>query len=1512
MDRAKQVSEPDEERSPSAQWPIANADIGSYELLRPIGHGGMGSVYLARHRQLGKQLALKLLSTRLHRGGGYTARFQREMRAAGGLDHPAIVRATDAGEHNGTHYLAMEYIEGLDLSRIVRLVGKLDIADACEIARQVALGLSHAHASGVTHRDIKPSNIMLSTKGEVKILDFGLARLSLWDEASAELTTVGQLIGTLDYMAPEQAERPDSVDYRADLYALGATLFRLLCGRAPLAASPEMSPLAKLRLLATHQPPSLATLRPDAPESLVQLVASLLARDPESRPASAAHVAEALTQFSQGADLPGLVTRAQARAEKEADEELAVQSNHLSRLTQPTDALENEIAAGAAKPPRRLRHLLAWAFAPLAILAGVLITLETQKGNLVIESDAANVTVKLLRNGKPYEQLKIEPGVTSTRVYAGQYEVAIDGGSDSLVVEGSHIEIRRGETAIAHIRQLPTEVVAAQAAQAVDSLDHSNEIVGLKQQLAELHRGIPESDDEPLYEGKPLSYWLDMVGREKSNEGYQEALNALYSMADEEYGERISAVLLSELPTQPESRGFAIFDRQALVIVKTTHPGADFYRLMAKELESGDSVWHRRILAALTYIEDDQLTIAPLTDWLEAKVFASSQSQLLTPAADYYQALVQRDTSSLTAANKNAMARAKEHYAQVLLNCEALGDTYWLAKPSYVPTPDSSPYSPWYPPLGNRIEERAIHAVTNLEADRTLVGQALVILTVLNSTRYDRTGLDDRRVELIAALRTALKNLQSEPEKLYESQLLPEAFLPESNRYQPQQIHILSPNLPEPTATVHIARSASLPLFRPSLAVLELIDETSARAELAEELLELFETTGDLNAELYAALKPVSGIIQVSWPDVQFVDRAVLSQADRAKTSPKHVLAAMLHYQAYELLPEEKQAELRAAAAEKYGVAQLDGATPNTGGMPRAKAARQTPAGMESAASQTKEPLYKGRPLSEWLDTIDRETSYEGYEESLTAMKAMVKPDNAQEITQVLLKVLRSRAERPQTREEDRCNAIAFTVLRMAHPDKAFYELLVKELESGSNAWHVRLLDSLTLVAPDDAERMAPLTQWLEKNVFSKSQGEGAKLLAASKDYFLYLAHRTGNLSPAARGHFADVLVHCEALDDAQWLSMPIYENVRPWSRQPFVSSSSTQPYKRWQPTIGDRIVQAAVRVLGSDRPDRKLAAQALIILRTLYSSKYDRVGMQDHRAGVVDALRGVMKRWQAEPTELFASAELSYGFDRNWLEPRKAEVLSPWFEEARSRSFVLHASSPIVNVSMEALALVAEIHAGSDLNEELVWVFNATSDRNAKVYQAPDFNNPNVRWPELETRPPQTEPGDQAGIAPAAAEQTDGLTRDDWLAAMLHTKAFQLLPIETQTQLKTTAYRQHATSLVAEQIHERDSDGDGVLSFEEAKPLGYDLRKADSNGDQRLSAEELVEYRTQLFMAPSIANPNDPKFSWAKKMIERYDRNRDGVLTEDEWSVMVLKPDGADLDHDGRITVEEYAKFRK
>lgn len=470
---------------------IGVQQIGAYELLQTLGRGGMGLVMLARHATLKKQVAIKILPSLIGDRPELVQRFQREIITAGQLSHPSIVHATDAGAEQGTHYLVMEYIDGLDLSRLARLGSPLSIADACEMIRQAALGLSYAHAQGVVHRDVKPSNLMLDTAGRVKILDFGLAQLNLWEDAAVELTTVGQLMGTLDYMAPEQAERVGPVDYRADLYALGATLFRLLTGRAPLAASPNMTLLEKVRMLGSQSAPLVSTLRDDCPVALVQLIEQLLSRDPAARPASAAHVAEALLPFCTGHDLVTLLTRCRQRATEDVAglESLRTQSLRVREPhTEPP-----------RKPPRLRNWLILAGLSPLAILAGIMIVLDMQKGQLVIESDVAGIKVNLLQDGKIYERLEVETGAQATRLFADKYAIAIDGASDTVALDQSTIEIRRGATVVAKITQkAASKVTPSQPAGAASTLTPQSESAPLDRGPSELKSHVLQGSDPEL------------------------------------------------------------------------------------------------------------------------------------------------------------------------------------------------------------------------------------------------------------------------------------------------------------------------------------------------------------------------------------------------------------------------------------------------------------------------------------------------------------------------------------------------------------------------------------------------------------------------------------------------------------------------------------------------------------------------------------------------------------------------------------------------------------------------------------------------------------------------------------------------------------------------------------------------------------------------------------------------------------------------------------------------------
>jgi serine/threonine protein kinase len=280
--------------------------LGQYQVVEKIGQGGMGSVYRALHPRLKKEFALKILRAQSTADPRAVARFQREMEAIGRLDHHNIVRATDAGEARGLHFLVMELVAGIDLSRLIRLCGPLPVADACELVRQAAAGLQCAHEHGLVHRDVKPSNLVLSAKGELKVLDLGLALLNRNVPASGELTVSGQMMGTPDYTAPEQWEASHAVDIRADVYSLGCTLYTLLVGRPPFAGPRYASVARKMAAHLGEPVPPVTAHRQDVPAAVEHFLARMVAKEPANRPSTPAEVAQALEPFARGADLAAL------------------------------------------------------------------------------------------------------------------------------------------------------------------------------------------------------------------------------------------------------------------------------------------------------------------------------------------------------------------------------------------------------------------------------------------------------------------------------------------------------------------------------------------------------------------------------------------------------------------------------------------------------------------------------------------------------------------------------------------------------------------------------------------------------------------------------------------------------------------------------------------------------------------------------------------------------------------------------------------------------------------------------------------------------------------------------------------------------------------------------------------------------------------------------------------------------------------------------------------------------
>jgi len=272
----------------------------------------MGIVWEAQHLLMDRRVALKLIRCQYAVDGVAVDRFRREVRVAAQLQHPHIVAAYDAEQAGQTHFLVMEYVEGRNLESYLRSGGRLGITEACRYARQAAFGLQHAHEHGMVHRDIKPHNLMRTPGGQIKILDFGLARLGTpaleeFDVSANEaglcagvepLTVTGTVMGTPDYLAPEQAVNSATADIRADIYSLGCSLYQLLTGEVPF---PGGSPREKIDRHAISEPRPLADLRPDVPVALAGVIARMMAKAPAERYQTPAEVATALQPFAEPA-----------------------------------------------------------------------------------------------------------------------------------------------------------------------------------------------------------------------------------------------------------------------------------------------------------------------------------------------------------------------------------------------------------------------------------------------------------------------------------------------------------------------------------------------------------------------------------------------------------------------------------------------------------------------------------------------------------------------------------------------------------------------------------------------------------------------------------------------------------------------------------------------------------------------------------------------------------------------------------------------------------------------------------------------------------------------------------------------------------------------------------------------------------------------------------------------------------------------------------------------------------
>ena len=268
---------------------------GRYVVIDRAGSGGMAEVYRARDDLLGREVAVKVLSDRLSGDSTFVERFRREAQAAANLNHPNVVALYDFGADGSTYYIVMEYIDGRALGDVIKSEGPLMPERAAEIGIDVARALERAHAAGLVHRDIKPSNIMMSSSGQTKVTDFGIAR-ALTGQNEQTVTQTGMVIGTAAYLSPEQAQGAP-VDQRSDVYSLGCVLYEMLGGRPPFTGDTPLS-VAYRHVRDTAEPPS--RINPDVPRALDAIVMKALAKNPDNRYQSAAELREDLERFLSG------------------------------------------------------------------------------------------------------------------------------------------------------------------------------------------------------------------------------------------------------------------------------------------------------------------------------------------------------------------------------------------------------------------------------------------------------------------------------------------------------------------------------------------------------------------------------------------------------------------------------------------------------------------------------------------------------------------------------------------------------------------------------------------------------------------------------------------------------------------------------------------------------------------------------------------------------------------------------------------------------------------------------------------------------------------------------------------------------------------------------------------------------------------------------------------------------------------------------------------------------------
>lgn len=412
--------------------PAALADHPRYQVLRWIGQGGMGTVFEAEHRLMRRRVALKIIKPQWLGHPAAISRFRSEVQTAARLVHPHVVTAFDAEQAGDVHFLAMEFVEGTTLAQLVAQHGPLPVELACECVRQAALGLQFAHEQGLVHRDIKPGNLMVSAELgarsaewqtshsalrvsrstlSLKILDFGLARFRSELNDQGHDTLAGTLLGTPDFMAPEQARDARTADIRSDIYSLGCTLFFLLTGRVPHPGSGTAVEKALAHI--DHDVEPLANFRDDIPAGLQDILDRMLAKKPADRFSTPAEVATAL-------------------------ERLGKPASAMSLAAEPT--VHRPLTEGIR------RVLMATGLVGFVLLMAVIVHVVTDKGDLRVRSEFTPLRLVLRQNGQDVRVIDVPAGTTTARLLAGEYDLELRPPTTTRSVSPKSVKIERGRT----------------------------------------------------------------------------------------------------------------------------------------------------------------------------------------------------------------------------------------------------------------------------------------------------------------------------------------------------------------------------------------------------------------------------------------------------------------------------------------------------------------------------------------------------------------------------------------------------------------------------------------------------------------------------------------------------------------------------------------------------------------------------------------------------------------------------------------------------------------------------------------------------------------------------------------------------------------------------------------------------------------------------------------------------------------------------------------------------------